>query len=110
MEDVVAKLSASADDKAAVVASGELTAVGAGEAFSIRGTFNFTLGGTFVGKGVLERSFDGGTNYIVLTAAGTQIVFEGPATEVCDEPERNVLYRFRCTEYTSGTMEWRASK
>lgn len=73
--------------------------------------FNVSLWGTFVGSVQLERSFDNGTTWLPLTAAGTPLyVWTAPASEVCEEPEAGVLYRLNCTAYTSGTVNYRLSQ
>jgi hypothetical protein len=76
--------------------------------------FNVTLTNTGVGSVVLERSFDGGTTWSGLYAGGVQLYswsYVGTAvSEVAFEPEFNVLYRLRCSSYTSGTITYRISQ
>ncbi|MEP9353885.1 hypothetical protein ABLE93_09830 [Xanthobacter sp. KR7-65] len=93
--------------------SGTFTAVGTSSTFSpIPGRgFNLSIWGTFVGTLVLERSFDGGTTWLSLTAAGVLIsTFNGAASEIFEEPEYNVQYRLRCAAYGSGTVNYRVSQ
>lgn len=53
----------------------------------------------------LERSFDGGATFTVCNVgtSGTlaQWISTGPINITFGEPEKNVLYRFNCTAYTS---------
>lgn len=73
--------------------------------------FNVSIWGTFVGSVQLKRSFDGGTTWLPITAAGTQLyAWTAPASEVAEEPEANVSYRLECTAYTSGTINYRISQ
>jgi hypothetical protein len=72
--------------------------------------FNFSLWGTFVGTVIVDRSFDGGTTWLPLTALGTSISFTAPCSEVFEEPEDGVIYRVRCSAYTSGTINYRLSQ
>lgn len=75
-------------------------------------TFNMALYGTFVGTVAFERSFDGGTTYSALSedASGTTATYTVPVNATCYEPERGVLYRWNCTAYTSGTINYRISQ
>jgi len=90
-----------------------------GDSLQVSGNYNIQLSGTFVGTFVLERSFDNGLNWAAIskntdgaaasyTAPVSLSVFEpksGPATPA----EPNVLVRWRCTAYTSGTCVARIS-
>jgi hypothetical protein len=73
--------------------------------------FNVSVYGTFVGTVVLERSFDSGANYIPVYryCTGTAVSYTAPASEVLPEPEGDVIYRLRCSAYTSGTANYRLS-
>lgn len=104
---------------AADIASGKtavastFTATGASASFApiSRRGFNVSLWGTFVGTARLERSFDGGTTWLPLTAAGIALyTWTAPASEIAEEPETGVLYRLACTAYTSGTINYRVSQ
>ena len=93
--------------------TGTFTATGQSSSFTpVCGrSFNVSLWGTFSGGAQLERSFDGGTTWLPITAAGTQLYkWTGPASEVVDEAEYGVLYRLNCTAYTSGTINYRISQ
>lgn len=73
--------------------------------------FNISLWGTFVGSVQLERSFDNGSTWLPITAAGTQIfVWSASASESNEESEFGVIYRLNCTAYTSGTINYRLSQ
>lgn len=62
----------------------------------------------------LERSFDGGNTFLVcnIGTGGTlaQWMGAGPIGLTFGEPEKNVLYRFNCTAYSSGTINYRISQ
>jgi hypothetical protein len=90
--------------------SGTLTSTGAGDRTGVSGAFNASLTGTFAATLRLERSFDGGATYEPLTALGTAITFTGPCSETFEEPEADVRYRWNCTSYTSGTIQYRISQ
>lgn len=72
--------------------------------------FNMSLWGTFVGTIYIERSFDNGATYLPITALGSSVTFSAPASEVFEEPEAGVLWRLRCSAYTSGTVNYRLSQ
>lgn len=94
-------------------ATGAFAAVGVGNAFRLQLNsiqFNASLWGTFVGTVRLARSFDNGATFLPLTALGTAISFTGPCTETFEEYEEGVLYRWECTSYTSGTINYRISQ
>ena len=80
--------------------------------------FNATLSwSNFVGSVQLERSFDGSSTYQVVTEAnsGSPAVYTGAGAAFTFstsfyEPELGVLYRFRVTAYTSGSLTYRISQ
>lgn len=72
--------------------------------------FNVSLWGTFVATVQLERSFDGGTTWLPLTALGSSLAFTAPCSEVFEETEEGVAYRLNCTAFTSGTVNYRLSQ
>lgn len=97
-------------DQALQAASGLLSAAAAGSGVAMRGTFNVTLWGTFVGTIVLERSFDAGSTWQQVTFSdGTALSYNAPVSVVWSEAEYGVQYRVRCSVYTSGTINWRLS-
>ena len=104
-------LSNGGTDLALQVATGTLGAlddVGAG--VLLRGNFNVSVWGTFVATVALERSFDGGTTWIRVTFSdGGILAYTAPASAVWSEAEYGVMFRLRCTAYTSGTVHWRLS-
>lgn len=101
------------------VVAGSFTATGAGASFQVSGYYNIQLSGTFVGTFVLERSFDNGVTYVPISKNidGVANSFTTPMSLVVFEPESgepgkgqpNVLARWNCTAYTSGTCNWRIS-
>lgn len=62
----------------------------------------------------LERSFDGGSTWLVCNIGGTGVLAQWsvgtPVNITFGEPEKNVLYRLNCTAYTSGTPNYRISQ
>lgn len=76
------------------------------------GPFNAVLWGTFVGSAQLECSFDGGTTWIVVSndTAGDGAIYTAPCKLSPYEPEKGVLYRWNCTAFTSGTVNYRLSQ
>lgn len=113
----MAQLTSTSADKARSLVTGALTATGSSASFvsddiNRSGGFNAALWGVFVGTMQLERSFDGGTTWLPcsLDTSGTVASYTAPVSLTCNEPERNVLYRWRCTAFTSGTINYRLSK
>lgn len=90
--------------------SGSLSAVGASSPAHVRGMFNVGLNGTFVATLELQRSLDNGVTWNDLTAMGFETPFTGPCQEIYDEPENQAMYRWNCTAYTSGTINYRISQ
>ena len=99
-------------DEAVRVTEGTLATSGASPTFEASGRFNVTvwdagdLGTVSIN---IERSFDGGANWRVCTAAGETVTFTGEFTEVLDEPEAGVLYRLNI-ELAEGTLGYRFSQ
>lgn len=91
---------------------GTFTATGNGASAQVDGNFNIAVWGTFVGTVVLERSFDGGTTWIprMWEFTQTNVSLTSQTSGVMSEPELGVLYRFRCSAFTSGTINYRISK
>lgn len=93
--------------------TGSFTATGQSEAFrpAAGRPFNASLWNTFVGGADLERSFDDGSTWLKCSrdSAGTTASFTAPASVVVEEYEADVLYRWNCTAYTSGTISYRLS-
>jgi len=80
------------------------TATGAGGALRVKSgdSFSYALAGTFSGTAVVERSRDGGASWqTVVTASGA--VSGSFAVETSDG--QSAAFRWRCTVYTSGTLE-----
>lgn len=84
------------------VISGTFTGTGNSATSPIYGQYNYSLWGTWVGTVIIERSFDGGTTWIEIGSSTTN-----GDTHTQYEPERGVLYRLRCSAYTSGTINYR---
>lgn len=90
---------------------GNFTGIGNSPAAQASGGLNVVAWGTFVATLVLERSFDGGTVYVpVLNQDGftsTELTMPGSLWRF--EFEAGVLYRWRCSAFTSGTVKYRLS-
>lgn len=69
---------------------------------------------TWTGTVQLERSFDGGSTFIVCNGSvGAYFTpaqwTSGPVSVAFGEPEKHMLYRLNCLAYSSGPINWRAS-
>lgn len=85
----------------AVTISKSFTATGTGAALAVLSgeSFSYSVSGTFVGTVVLESSSDGGQNWVaVLSATGSA------SGTLPNLTSKQVIYRFECTAYTSGTV------
>ena len=62
----------------------------------------------------LERSFDGGSTFLCANIGGAgqlaQFINLSSVQATFGEPEKNVLYRFNCIAYASGTINYRISQ
>lgn len=108
-------------DQANAVISGNFTASGVSSAFVIYGAFNAFLwgnggpNGAWNGTVQLERSFDGGTTWLVcgVGGGGTQAVYTtatGADVSIGGaECERGMAYRWHCTNFVSGPIFYRIS-
>lgn len=107
-------------DRANAVVSGSFTGTGHSTCFAVQGQFNVTIYGSSPPQGTwsatvqLERSFDGGTTWIIDTIqpTQTQAIWSTASHDVSTqffEPEAGVLYRLDCTAFTSGTANYRMS-
>lgn len=88
-----------------VTLSAAATADGAGTAFT-------AVGAAFAAVIQLERSFDGGATYIAagIDANGNPASYTDTNISLTvKDSERNVLYRWNCITYTSGTPNYRIS-
>lgn len=95
-------------DQANAVVTGALTSTTTTPFFSFFGPFNVTLWGTFSATTVLERSFDGGTTWIVRSDAPSSGSYTTATSFAILEPEQGVQYRLNCT-FVSGTVNYRMS-
>lgn len=124
-----------ANDEANAVISGTITAATACNTGTSQGTattgcsswfmpgpstFNVVFGGASGPNGSysatleIDRSFDGGTTWYVagVGGGGQQAIYSTANQDVSvtvQDPERGVLYRLRCTSYSSGTISYRLS-
>jgi hypothetical protein len=74
-------------------------------------SFNITISNIFNAILILERSFDNGQTWFPLTANGIPILtFSSPVSEQWGDEEYNVVYRLSCTQYVSGTVNYRISQ
>lgn len=69
-----------------------------------RGYFNVSLSGTWAGTVKLQRSFDAGSTWLVVSSHTADV------ESVVHQPETDVQYRFECTAYTSGSCVYRISQ
>jgi hypothetical protein len=88
-----------------------LTSATAAGGIEMRGKFNASLTGTWVGTVVLQRSYDGSTYETVSKdSAGADASFTANCSIVVEECESGVSYRWNCTAFTSGTIQTRISQ
>jgi len=98
-------------EMAAAVLQWSTAAPGASPAILLQGRFNLTLSGSFTGvAAALQRSFDNGATWVTCSSLGAPVVFNGAASEVCDEPEAGVFYRVNVTAIASGSVSVRLSQ
>jgi hypothetical protein len=89
--------------------SGSLTGVSqTSTAVNFYGLFSVFLGGTFSATILLERSPDNGLTYYPCStdATGTIAAFAAPMSVDVIAAQFGVLYRLRCTAYTSGAATY----
>lgn len=86
------------------VVSGSFTGTGTGTALAVVGKFNISLSGFGTGTVQLQRSFDDGTTWLVVSSHTADV------EDVKENPEYGVLYRFECTAHTAGTIAYRISR
>lgn len=108
-----------AGDQANAVVTGVFAATGHSATFVCWGPFNVVLygdsgpNGSWAGTVRLERTFDGGTTWVVcgLGGDGTQAEWSTgkDVSVVAGEPEKGVGYRLNCTVHTSGNINYRMS-
>lgn len=91
--------------------SGTFVATGQSAAVKVYGPFNIALWGTFNGTVALERALDGANFVAVATdGLGTAAIYTTPVSVAGVEGESEVSYRFNCTGFTSGTINYRLSQ
>ena len=64
------------------------------------GTMGVSIWGTWSGTVLLEWSFDGGANW------NTIDTYTSNENVVVASPSEDVIYRLRCSVYSSGTVEY----
>lgn len=106
-------------DQANAVVSGAFIATGVSPTFVCWGPFNLFLygssgpNGAWAGTVQLQRTFDGGTTWVVcnIDAGFTQAEWATgkDVSLTVGEPEKGMGYRLQCTAYTSGTINYRMS-
>lgn len=84
--------------------SASFTAVGNGSSFSVRvgDKFTYAVSGTFVATVVLEKSETAGQSWATVVNTATA-ADSGTLTAEGKTKKAHVLYRYRCSAYTSGT-------
>ncbi|WP_439532058.1 hypothetical protein [Polymorphobacter sp.] len=107
------KLTVDGQEHANIVSQKDLdTDTGEGsatDAVALTGTFNLAIWGDGEGEVVLERSFNGGADWVAVTNLGVVVVFTGPCSELVLNREAGVLHRLRCRDLTSGIFTARLS-
>ena len=108
-----------AADQADAILTGSFSGTGTSPLWMCFGPFNLVFGGPsgpnglWTGSVQLERSFDGGaTWYVCMIGAGAQAVANVNNQDYSwqiVEYERGVMYRLRCTAFTSGPVNYRFS-
>ncbi len=95
-----------------VRSEGLFTAIANSAPVLLVGRFNLALTGTFVATVKLQRSFDGGAVWQVVSrdVTGQEAAWSAPVSLAGEEPERGVLYRLACSAYTSGSVGYRISQ
>lgn len=106
-------------DQANAVVSGAFTVAGQSAIFMPWGPFNIFIygsggpNGAWAGTVRLERTFDGGTTWIVcgIGGDGTQAIWSTgtDVSFIAGECEKGMGYRLNCSVYTSGTINYRMS-
>lgn len=86
------------------VLTGQFNATGQSPGIALLGQFNVSLSGFGTATVALQRSFDNGGNWVSVES------YTSDSERVGDEPEADVLYRFDCSAYTSGTISFRLSQ
>jgi hypothetical protein len=110
-----------AGDQANAVVEGAFAAIGVSPTFYPYGPFNILIYGpgglnqNWNGTVRLERTFDGGTTWIIcgIGGAGQQAVWNTPNQDVsvvAAEPERGVGYRLNCVVLGAGPVNYRMSQ
>jgi hypothetical protein len=104
-----------------ILLSGTFSGTGQSASAQVFGPFNIAIWGTPLSGGLsgafsatiaLERSLDGGTTWIAAAAdgTGTAASYTSAVSLSGTEPEQGNLYRFDCTVYASGTVNYRLSQ
>jgi hypothetical protein len=99
-------------DQANAVITGALVATGEdAQEITLYGVFNFAVWGTFVGTIQVEKTYDAGTTWIPVYSpfTGGALALTAPGSVSIGEGERGVSYRAHCTQYVSGTLNYRFS-
>ena len=95
------------------VVEGTFTGTAEGAAVAIQGHANVLIGGSFVATVQVQKSFDGGATWFIVSrdSAGALAEYTSPGFNgTIIEPESQILYRVECTAFTSGTVIWRISR
>jgi hypothetical protein len=94
------------------ILAGTFAAVGASASIQMEKDFNIFLWGTFSGGAQLERSFDSGVTWVPcnVNAVGGGAAYTAPMSGTVSEPEGGLLYRWNCTAFTSGSINYRISQ
>ena len=92
---------------------GVISSTGATESVSLDGRGNVLLAFNGAVASVdLEKSFDDGASWHVASkdSVPNPATYAVDINGVIEEPEKGVLYRFNCTAYSSGSINYRISR
>jgi len=90
---------------------GQFSGPGVSAPVPMEGDFNVSLAVGFTAVVQLERQFVNDAAWFPVTYVdGSVIQWSAPLSTVMSEPEQGVVYRLRCTSFTSGPVSFRISQ
>lgn len=95
-----------------VILSGSFSGAGQSSTSTLWGVYNLFIYGTFTGSIRLERSFDGGGNWVPVscTQTGSDAAYTAPMSLSFQEIEDGMLYRLNATALSVGTANYRIAQ
>ena len=85
------------------VIEGEFTGTGRSASFRAHNYFNLSLSGFGTATVTLDRSFDNGTTWKIVTS------YTSDTEQQVDEPEEGVIHSVNCSSFNSGPIIFRLS-